>query len=152
MGHPGPAVIEHLVQQSKGVRIKGITTVQCNACRRAKTKRQISQAPRQNNKGPGERIAIDFHLYKEGSFTKEKSQLLVTDRYSGFLWDFYFKDNRLGKSIIHFLDTLTRFLHRQYQIQIKVIECDGKITTTKLDVAQWCAAQSIRLKPSAPDT
>jgi hypothetical protein len=114
MGHPGPAVIEHLVQQSEGVRIKGITTVQCDACGRAKTKRQIRRAPRQNNEGPGERIAIDFYLYEEGSFTKEKSQLLVTNRYLGFLWDFYFKDNRLGKSIIHFLDTLTCFLHQQY--------------------------------------
>jgi hypothetical protein len=151
MGHPGPAVIEHLVQQSEGVRIKGITTVQCDACGRAKTKRQISRAPRRNDEGPGERIAIDFHSYEEGSFTKEKSQLLVTDRYSGFLWDFYFKDNRLGKSIINFLDTLTRFLHRQYQIQVKVIECDGEITTTKPEVARWCAAQSIRLEPSAPD-
>jgi hypothetical protein len=85
MGHPGPAVIEHLVQQSKGVRIKGITTVQCNACRQAKTKRQISQAPRQNDEGPSKRIAIDFYSYKEGSFTKEKSQLLATNCYSGFL-------------------------------------------------------------------
>jgi hypothetical protein len=135
MGHPGPAVIEHLVQQSEGVRIKGITTVQCDACGRAKTKRQISRAPRQNDEGPGERIAIDFHSYEEGSFTKEKSQLLATDCYSGFLWDFYFKDNRMGKSIIHFLDTLVRFLYRQYQIQVKVIECDGEITATKLEVA-----------------
>jgi hypothetical protein len=33
-----------------------------------------------------------------------------------------------------------------------VIECNGEITTTKLDVAQWCASQLIRLEPSAPDT
>jgi hypothetical protein len=41
MGHAGPAAIEHLVQECEGVRIKGITTVQCDACGRAKTKRQI---------------------------------------------------------------------------------------------------------------
>jgi hypothetical protein len=76
--HPGPAAIEHLVQQSEGVKIKGIATVQCDACGRSKSKRQIRRAPRLNDKGPSERIAIDFHEYEEGSFTKEKSQMLIT--------------------------------------------------------------------------
>ena len=152
MGHPGPAAIEHLVQQSEGVRIKGVTTVKCDACGRAKTKRQIRRAPRSNHEGPGERLAIDFHSYEEGSSTKEKSQMLVTDRYSGFLWDFYFKDNRLGKSIIRLLDIIVQFLKKQYNITVKVIECDGEIATTKPEVARWCTAQAIRLEPSAPDT
>ena len=78
--------------------------------------------------------------------------MLVTDRYSGFLWDFYFKDNRPAKSIIGFLDIMTRFLERQYNIRVKVIECDGEITISKLEVARWCTARSIRLEPSAPDT
>lgn len=152
MGHPGPAAIEHLVQQSEGVRIKGITTVECDACGRAKTKRQIKRTPRINDEGPGERLAIDFHSYEEGSSTKEKSQMLITDRYSGFMWDFYFKDNRSAKSIIKFLDIIVRFLKRQYNITVKVIECDGEIATTKPEVARWCTAQSIGLEPSAPDT
>jgi hypothetical protein len=152
LGHPGPAALEHLVQQSEGVRIKGITTVQCNACGKAKTKRQVRRTPRVNDQGPGERLAIDFHTYEEGSSTKEKSQMLVTDRYSGFLWDFYFKDNRLGKTIISFLDTMVRFLEQQYNIGVKVIECDGEIATTKPEVSRWCTARSIQLEPSAPDT
>ncbi len=82
LGHPGPAAIEHLVHHSEGVRIKGVTTVECNACGRAKSRRQIRRAPRINDEGPGERIAIDFHSYEEGSSTKEKSQLLIVDRYS----------------------------------------------------------------------
>ena len=152
LGHPGPAAVEHLVQQSEGVRIKGITTVECNACGRAKTKRQVRRTPRINTEGPGERIAIDFHSYEDGSFTKEKSQMLATDRYSGFVWDFYFKDNRLGKTIIYFLDIMVRFLKTQYNITVKVIECDGEIATTKPEVARWCNAQAIILEPSAPDT
>jgi hypothetical protein len=39
LSHPGPAALEHLVQQAEGVRIKGITTVECNSCGRAKSKR-----------------------------------------------------------------------------------------------------------------
>ena len=36
LGHPGLASIEHLVQQAEGVRIKGITTIECNSYRKAK--------------------------------------------------------------------------------------------------------------------
>ena len=39
LGHPGPSAIEHLVHQSQGVRIKGVTTVECNVCGRAKSRR-----------------------------------------------------------------------------------------------------------------
>jgi Zn ribbon nucleic-acid-binding protein len=47
------------------VRIKGITIVECNACGKAKAKRQIRRAPRNNNtKGLEERLSINFHLYK----------------------------------------------------------------------------------------
>jgi hypothetical protein len=73
LGHPGPAAIEHLVHQSEGVKIKGTTTVECDACGRAKSKQQIRRTPRVNEDGPGERIALDFHSYEEGSSTKEKS-------------------------------------------------------------------------------
>lgn len=86
-------MIEHLVHRSEGTRIKGITTVICDACKQAKTKRQISRKPGKDDERPGERLAIDFHQYEDGSSTKENSQLLITDRNTEFLWDFYFKDN-----------------------------------------------------------
>jgi len=41
LGHPGPQSLEHLVNSSQGVRIKGITIVECDACALAKVKRQI---------------------------------------------------------------------------------------------------------------
>jgi hypothetical protein len=66
------------------VRIKGITTVEYNAYGKAKAKRQIRRTPRNNNtKGLGERLSINFHSYKAQSITKEKSQILVTDRFLG---------------------------------------------------------------------
>jgi hypothetical protein len=64
----------------------------------------------------------------------------------------YHKDNRTAKSIILFLGTIVRFLKKQYNITVKIIECDGEITTTKPEVARWCTTKSIRLEPSAPDT
>ena len=152
MGHPGPSALEHLVQQSEGVRIKGITTVKCDACGKAKSKRQVRRSPRQIDEGPGERIAVDFHAYEDGSSTKERSQMLIIDRFSGLMWDFYFKDNRPARSIIKHLDTFATFLKTQYNITIKVMEMDNEMYSVKADVKRWCIARGIKMEPSAPDT
>ena len=152
LGHPGPAAFEHLVQQAEGVRIKGITTVQCNSCGRAKSRRQISRAPRINNDGPGERLAIDFHAYENQGVTKEKSQMLITDKFSGMQWDFYFTDHRTAKSIIKALSIFILFLKNHYNISVKTIEADNEITLVKPEVERWLATQGIVVEPSAPYT
>jgi hypothetical protein len=152
LGHPGPAAIERLVQQTQGVKVKGLTTVQCNACGRSKAKRQISRALRNNNDGPGERLSIDFHSYEAQSLTKEKSQMLISDKYSGLQWDFYFTDNRTARSIIDKLSTFLTFLKNHYNVTVKTIEADNEITTVKPEVKQWLERQGIIIEPSAPDT
>ncbi|KAL5371266.1 hypothetical protein DPSP01_014784 [Paraphaeosphaeria sporulosa] len=152
LGHPGPAAIEHLVQQAEGVRVKGITTVECDSCGRAKSKRQIRRAPRINTEGPRERLSIDFHTYETQSVTKEKSQMLITDKFSGLQWDFYFTDNRTAKSIIRILSTFLLFLKNHYNITVKTIEADNEIATVKPEVERWLATQGIIIEPSAPDT
>src|SRR5204862_6137643 len=98
LGHPGPEALKHLVNSSQGVRIRGPTTVQCDNCGTAKMKRQIRRMPRDTGSHPGERLAIDFHDFEvgRGGF---KSMMLVTDRHTGFIWDFYF-DRRPGEAII----------------------------------------------------
>ena len=152
LGHPGPAAIEHLVEQTEGVRVKGVTTVKCDSCGRAKSRRQISRAPRINDEGPGERLAIDFHTYESQSITGEKSQMLITDRFSGMQWDLYFKDNRPAHSIIKKLADFTLFLKTQYNVTVKVIETDNEIVTVKPQVERWLASRGIIVEPSAPDT
>jgi hypothetical protein len=152
LGHPGPAAIEHLVSQAQGVRVKGITTVQCDACGRAKSRRQIRRAPRINECGPGERLSLDFHAYEAQSLTKEKSQLLITDKFSGLQWDFYFTDNRPARSIIRILSNFIIFLKNHFNITVKVIEADNEITTVKPEVQRWLASNAIIVEPSAPDT
>ncbi|KAI1676002.1 rve multi-domain protein [Pyrenophora tritici-repentis] len=152
LGHPGPAAIEHLVQQAEGVQIKGVTTVQCNACGRAKIRRQISRAPRKHDQKPGERITIDFHSYEKQSYNKELSQLLITDKYSRLQWDFYLIDNRTARSIIKILTNFLTFLKNQYNITPKVVETDNEIATVKPEVMRWLQARGIIVEPSAPDT
>jgi hypothetical protein len=121
------------------VRIKGITTVECNSCGRAKSRRQISRAPRINNDGPGERLSIDFHSYEHQAVTKEKSQMLITVKFSKPQWDLYFTDNRTAKSIIKTLSTFILFLKSHYNMSVKTIESDNEITMVKPEVERWVA-------------
>lgn len=151
LGHPGPRALEHLVQQSEGVKIVGLPTVKCDACGRSKSKRLIKRIPRAILEGPGERVALDFHDYEEGSNTKEKSQMLIMCRVTGILWDFYFKDNRPARSIIRALQIFVTFMKTQFGITVKVIETDNE-TFRSADAQRWKDDQGIAIEPSAPDT
>jgi hypothetical protein len=73
------------VYYSKGVKIVSLPTVKCNVYRRLKLKRLIRRAPREIYKGPREQVAINFYNYKEGSNTKEKTQILIMCRATRFL-------------------------------------------------------------------
>lgn len=150
MGHPGPQALEHLVHHSEGVKIVGLPTVNCDACGRSKSKRQIRRAPRDIHEGPGERVAIDFHDYEDGSNTKEKTQMLIMCRATGFLWDFYLKDHS-ARAIIQALQTFTTFLKTQFSITVKVIETDNEMFRSA-EAQRWADAQGVLVEPSAPDT
>jgi hypothetical protein len=104
LGHPGPQALEHLVNCFKGVRIRGPITVECEARGISKAKRQIRREDRQILEGPGERLAIDFHDC-EPRLDDYTSTILITDRWSSFIWDFYLQD-RTAQSIITALDSL----------------------------------------------
>jgi hypothetical protein len=150
LGHPGPGALEHFVNCSKGVRIRGPTTVECEACAVAKIKRQIRRQPRELLEGPGERLAIDFHDFQEGlgGYT---SLMLFTDRWSGLAWDFYLQD-RKAKSIIAAISALFQILEKRYSIIPKVVECDNEITEIKPQVRTWLESKAVKIEPSAPYT
>jgi hypothetical protein len=73
------------VYYSKGVKIVSLPTVNCNICRRLKSKRLIRRAPREIYKGPKKQVAINFYNYKDRSSTKEKTQILIIYRVTRFL-------------------------------------------------------------------
>ena len=95
---------------------------------------------------------VDFHDYEEDSFNKEKSQMLITDKFSGFTWDFYFTGNRTASAIIKHLSAFVNFLKVQFNLTIKVIESDNEIFSVKPEVKRWCINKGIAIEPSAPDT
>ena len=151
LGHPGPLALEHFVNCSQGARIRGPTTVECDSCGRSKAKRQIRRQPRELYEGPGLHLAADFHSYELGhrGFT---SQMLVTDRWSGFIWDYYLQ-NRTAKTIIAAFKHLFGVLERQYGIRPKVIEGDNEIFSQKHELRDFLEAQEhMRIEPSAPYT
>jgi hypothetical protein len=66
MGHPEPSALEHLINAFKGMKIKGPTIVQYEACALAKIQKQIKRALREFDESSGERIAVNFHDYAPG--------------------------------------------------------------------------------------
>ena len=133
LGHPGPDALEHLVNCSEGVRLRGPTTVQCDACGTSKIRRQVRRQPRALYEGPAERLAIDFHDYEEG-LGDYSSLMLITDRWSGLIWDYYLQD-RTALTIIAAIDSLFKILSRQFKVAPKVVECDNEIMQVKPQIA-----------------
>lgn len=146
MGHPGPQTLQHLVNSSEGVRIRGLTTVECQACGVSKAKRAIRRQAREVEQEPGARLAIDFHDYEpdDKAFCR---QMLVTDRFSGMIWDYYLKDHS-AESINIALHSILGILERQYGMRAKVIECDNEITMVRPSVGAYLQSLQIRLEPS----
>jgi hypothetical protein len=125
LGHPGPQALEHLVNTSQDVRIKGPTTTEGDDCAVSKIKRQIRRQPRDVGNGPAQRIAIDFHDI-EVTHDGTNCVMLATDRWSGFIWDYYLFTRTFGE-ILDALKHLLGHLERHYQIKPRVVECDNEI-------------------------
>ena len=150
LGHPGPQALEHLVKCSHGAKIRGPTTVECQSCGLTKAKRQIRREARDISEGPGIRLAVDFHDY-EKSDKGFKSTMLVTDRWSGEIRDYYLTD-RTAASIIAALEDLFGRLELQ-GFKPQVIECDNELYLRKHDVRRFLEQEKhMKIEPSAAHT
>jgi hypothetical protein len=148
LGHPRPQALQHLVNCSTGARIRGPTTVECDACGQGKAKRQMRREPRNLHEGPGCPLAIDFHDFNRG-FGGFNSLILATDRWSNLYWDYYLSD-RKAKTIIAALKHLFGTLKR-LDIQPKVAEMDNELTTQKPEVKACLEnTEFMKVEPSAP--
>ncbi|EXU94611.1 integrase core domain protein, partial [Metarhizium robertsii] len=150
LGHPGPKVLEHLVNCSTGARIKGLTTVECDHCGVSKARRQVSRKPRDTENAAGLRLAVDFHDLEEDHEGRD-SVMFITDRWSGYVWDFYLTD-RKADTIRTALEILFGILERRYQITPRVIECDNEIYEKRHQLRSWLESLSILIEPSAKYT
>jgi hypothetical protein len=77
--------------------------------------------------------------------------MLITDRWSGMIWDYYLVERKTGP-IINVLTDLFGILERQYQIKPKVIECDNEIPRDRGTIFAFLHTRHIKVEPSAPNT
>jgi hypothetical protein len=130
-------------------RIKGVTTTKCDGCATSKLKRQVRREPRKPLDGHSKRLAIDFHDFEEET-EGYSSCMLVTERWSGHICDFYLQD-RKADTIITVLKILIGILE-SYGIKVQVIECDNELTSQKPAVRRFIESLSIKVEPSPPYT
>lgn len=150
LGHPGREALEHFVGASTGAKIRGPLTVECDSCGLSKITKQISREKRDFQQGPGLQLAVDFHDYEKG-YEGYTDLMLITDRWSGFIWDYYLED-RTSETIIQALRHLLQTLER-YKIHPRVVECDNEIYSVKPRVRSWLEKEGkIKVEPSAPYT
>ena len=124
------------------------TTVQCDSCALAKIKRQERRTPRDITQyKPGERVALDFHDF-EMDYMGYSTLLLISDRVTGYMWDYYLQPRRAAEDILTALKDLIPTMERQYGAKVKAVECDNEITTRFPGVKQWLESQHIKVEPS----
>ncbi|KAJ6437605.1 reverse transcriptase family protein [Purpureocillium lavendulum] len=84
--HVGPDVLERLVLQTKGVRIKGPTTIQCKACSQGKAHEIISRRESANRaRQPFYRVFADLFEFP-AAYNGHRYILLITDEFSGMMF------------------------------------------------------------------
>jgi hypothetical protein len=134
---------------SIGARIKGPRNIECEACGKAKARRQIQRVPRDIKQEPGAQLAIDFHDFEQSSIGDYKCLMLVMDRYTGLMWDYYLP-NHQGETILAALKHLFGYLNRQFKIKPQKIECDNEILMRPI-VREWLEEdQYVVIEPSPP--
>jgi hypothetical protein len=149
IGHPKPSALEHLINASKGVKIKGPIIIQYEACALAKIQKQIKRALKKFNESSGKHIAVNFHNYAPG-INEYTSQVILTNRATSYIWDYYFV-TRKSANLIKIFNTFLNIMEVHNFIKIKTVECDNKIEKHS-QVAKFLASKSIRIKPSIPNT
>lgn len=150
LGHPGPQALEHLVNASRGVKIKGPTTTQCDSCAVSKIKRQVRREPRNTGSRPAERLAVDFHDLPRDPQDRS-SVMLITDRWSGYIWDYYLVERTVVTIIAAFRD-LFKILARHYQLYPQTVESDNEIQSEGGAINAYLRDMRVLLEPSAPHT
>jgi hypothetical protein len=76
--------------------------------------------------------------------------MLITDHFSGYIWDFYLKDRMAAKEV-EVLKWLFRILERQYQIKPEVIKTNSELLKSYM-FNTFIFYKGLRVEPLAPYT
>jgi len=128
-GHLAPEALEHLVKQTRGVKIQGIPTVKCEACATAKATQVISQRESEHrSRQPFWRISLDlFDL--PVAINSHRYAMTITDEFSGFIWVFTMAHKSDSSKIIIDFEV---WVKRQFGLSICKIRMDNERTLVNL--------------------
>jgi hypothetical protein len=76
--------------------------------------------------------------------------MILTNRATGYVWDYYFI-TRKSADLIRMFDAFLNIMEVHNSIKVKTIEYNNEIEKHS-QVAEFLASKSIRIKPSAPNT
>jgi hypothetical protein len=149
MGYPEPSALEHLINAFKGMKIKGLIIVQYRAYTLAKIRKQIKRTLKESDESPRKCIAVNFHNYAF-EINEYTFQMILTNRATGYVWDYYFV-TRKSADLIRIFNAFLNIMEVYNFIKVKTIKCNNEIEKHS-QVAKFLAFKSIRIKPSAPNT
>ncbi|KEY74410.1 hypothetical protein S7711_10259 [Stachybotrys chartarum IBT 7711] len=93
---------------------------------------------------------MDFFEFNEGP-NGEKRTMLLTDRYTGFIYCYFLPDHG-ANTIIQCLKDFFAYIKHQYGYSPKSITVDNEIESVRPATGDWIREQQCRLEPTAPYT
>ena len=154
-GHLGPEALEKLVQSARGVRIRGVPTVKCEACAVSKSTQVISRRESEHrSRQPLWRITLDLFDLPH-AINGHRYAMPITDEFSGRIWVFTMAHKSDSFDIIVDFEARAK---RQYGLHICNIRLDNERSLINLpnqcpsDFQNWATIQGIDLEVPPPYT
>jgi hypothetical protein len=155
-GHLGPEALENLVENVKGVQIKGTERKDCESCALSHAKSVISRKPpERRSPRPFWRVAWDLQDYPEG-YNGTQWLMVVKDEYSGYLWCQPLPDKH-GTTVFNAIYYYEAWVRRQFGVAICILKSDNERSVLPADdewsrLSGWTAEQGIVLELSPSET
>ncbi|EED13613.1 conserved hypothetical protein [Talaromyces stipitatus ATCC 10500] len=77
----------------------------------------------------------------------EKTLMLITDRFSGFIWDFYMTSHK-SVEILETLKWFFEYLKKHHDVSLIKIEMDNEIFLHRPEVKEWLITKHVTIEPS----
>nr|CEG03241.1 unnamed protein product [Fusarium acuminatum CS5907] len=154
-GHLGKDALERLVSKARGVKIKGISRIECETCATTYARRVVSRrSSERRSPRPFWRVHWDLQDYEEG-YNGCKWLLLLKDEYSGCLYAYPLVTK--GKEpILNVILLFDRWVKRQFGLVICILRSDNeKAVITRsgnTEFQAWARSQGIEIENSPVGT
>jgi hypothetical protein len=154
-GHLGARALEMLIDQGRGVKIKGMRRIECDSCSKAYATKRIQRAPSENRSPrPYFRIFWDLFVYEQ-ALDGSLYALVIGDEYSGRLHAFPLR-SKTQEDVSKAIQRFETYVHRQYEVRVCKIRQDAEAAVISLvsDTAYmvWAKEAGIELEIAPPRT